>query len=167
MMGKELNISIRDEILKLQRRLMEQLRIPPKDFDMNKLVDAFKNHDLNQMKELSIQLNNLYSEQNKNMTWPSMVFHLLRMASGSLNKVYSVHALGTGFQADRIRRADVAEHFEAVDAESTDSVADFVCPITYEEESDVVLLIKRPEKPLLSGIDGKVVNEILSLSRVL
>lgn len=162
MMGKELNIWIRDEILKLQRRLMEQLRIPPKDFDMNKLVDAFKNHDLNQMQELSIQLNNLYSEQNKNMTWPSMVFHLLRMESGSLNKVYSVPALGTGFQADRIRRADVAEHFEAVDAESTDSVADFVCPITYEEESDVVLLIKRFEKPLLSGIDGKVVNEILS-----
>ena len=162
MMGKPINIEIRDEILKLQKRLVSELRIPPKNFDLKGLLDAFKNHDIKNMKILSLQLNQAYHNQHSNMTWPSLIFHLLRMANGSLNQVYSVHALGTGFQADRIRRADVAEHFEAAETESTNCDADFICPITYEEESDVVLLIKKPTKPLLSGIEHDKVNEIIT-----
>ena len=65
------------------------------------------------MIDLSLQLNQAYQTQHANMTWPSLVFHLLRMTNGSLNQVYSVHTLGMKFQADRIRRADFVEHFEA------------------------------------------------------
>ena len=162
MMGKPVNVEIRDEILKLQQRLTFELRLPPKNFDLHKLLEAFKNHDESKMIELSLQLNQAYQEQHKNMTWPSLIFHLLRMTNGSLNQVYSVHALGTEFQADRIRRADVIEHFEAADAATTQSDADFVCPITYEEESDVVLLIKKPTTPLLAGIEHDIVNEIIT-----
>ena len=138
------------------------MRLPPKNIDLQQLLEAFKNHDENKMIDLSLQLNQAYQTQHANMTWPSLVFHLLRMTNGSLNQVYSVHALGTEFQADRIRRADVAEHFEAADAELTNSEADFVCPLTYEEESDVVLLIKKPVNPLLAGIEHDKVNEIIT-----
>ncbi|KAK8854249.1 hypothetical protein M9Y10_016808 [Tritrichomonas musculus] len=162
MMGKPANIEIRDEILRLQKRLIFQLRLPPKNFDMQAFLEAFKNHDLEKMKQLSLNLNQLYLQQHQNMVWPSLIFHLLRMTNGSLDKVYSVHALGTGFQADRIRRADVAEHFEATETESTNCDADFVCPITYEEESDVVLLVKKPTNPLLAGIDHDIVNDIIT-----
>ena len=162
MMGKPVNVEIRDEILELQKRLMFELRLPPKNFNLIQLIEAFQNHDEDKMLECSLSLNQAYQTQHTNMIWPSLIFHLLRMTNGSLNQVYSVHALGTGFQADRIRRADVAEHFEAADAELTNSEADFVCPITYEEESDVVLLIKKPEKPLLSGIEHDQVNEIIT-----
>ena len=162
MMGKPCNVEIRDEILKLQQRLILELRLPPKNFDMTAFLNAFKNHDLEQMKQMSQNLNQLYLNQHQNMTWPSMIFHLLRMTNGSLNQVYSVHALGTGFQADRIRRADVAEHFEAAETESTNCEADFICPITYEEESDVVLLVKKPTNPLLAGLEHNTVNEIIT-----
>lgn len=109
MMGKPCNVEICDEIMKLQQRLILELRPPPKDFDMTTFLQAFKNHNLEQMKQLSQNLNQLYLNQHKNITWLSFIFHLLRMANGSLNQVYSVHVLGTGFQADRIRRADAAE----------------------------------------------------------
>ncbi|KAK8898226.1 hypothetical protein M9Y10_000504 [Tritrichomonas musculus] len=162
MMGKELNSELRDEILKLQKRLMFQLRIPPKNFFLKDLLDAFKNNDQEKIFQLACQLNELYKEEHQNMTWPSLIFHLLRMTSGSLHNVYSVHALATAFQADRIRRADVIEHFEATDTEATNTEANFVCPITYEEESDVVLLIKKPMKPILMGIEKNFLKEILT-----
>lgn len=162
MMGKPINIEIRDEILKLQKRLMFQLRIPPPNFFIKDLLDAFQNHDQKKMIELSEELNRAYISENQNITWPSLIFHLLRMTSGSLNNVYSIHALGTAFQADRIRRADVIEHFEAAEAESTSGEADFICPITYEEESDVVLLIKKPKLPILWGLEKDFANIVIT-----
>jgi hypothetical protein len=77
--------------------------------------------------------------------------------------VYSLSALGSHFQADRVRRADVVANFELGDVEILDaSQTAFVCPVTQQEETDVVILVKRPTKGLLADLDGAIANTIIT-----
>jgi hypothetical protein len=85
------------------------------------------------------------------------------MCSGNLGAVYSLSALGSKFQADRVRRADVVQNFELSDVEILEaSQSTYVCPISDREEQDVVLLVKKPTAPLLAGDATEMVNVIIT-----
>jgi hypothetical protein len=84
------------------------------------------------------------------------------MCTGNLGQVYSLSALGSHFQADRVRRADVVANFEISEVEVAGVGPTFMCPISYEEETDIVLLVAKPRVGLLSGEPRDVVNTIIT-----
>jgi hypothetical protein len=79
-----------------------------------------------------------------------------------MDTVYSLSALGSRFQANRVCRAEVVENFELSEVQVLDGDGVFMCPIRSEEESDVVVLVKKPEEGLLAGEAPRLVNAIIT-----
>ena len=102
MLGKTKDDVIRDELLNLQKRLLCEMKQLPDNFNMNAFNNSFETKNIGQMLKLSQSIN-LY----RNDQWPAMLFHLLRMCSGNLQSVYSLSALGSKFNPDRVHKEDV------------------------------------------------------------
>jgi hypothetical protein len=118
------------------------------------------------MIEVPKGIQNVFLKQRENVSWPPLLFHLLRMCNSNLSSVFSLSALGPHFPADRslaVRRAHVVENFELSDLEILDtSHAAFVCPVTRQEETDVVILVKCPDKALLADLENTIITGPLS-----
>jgi hypothetical protein len=84
------------------------------------------------------------------------------MCTGNLGTVYSLSALGSRFQANRVRRAEVVENIELGSVQVLDGPESFTCPISYEEESDVVVLIRKPTEGLLAGEISELANRVIT-----
>jgi len=166
MLGKTEDATIRDEILQIQKRLLQQMRQTPEGFKMETFLQACESHNVKQMVQLAKSLNLKFYRNFPSPEWPAMIFHLLRMCSGNLNSVYSLAALGSRFNPDRVHRADVVKNFKVTSVHITDKIdsPSFVCPISYQEEQDFVVLIKKPDKALLSDLGKPVVLTSNSVS---
>jgi hypothetical protein len=162
MLGKTEDLRLQDEILALQRRLMNQMKSLPPGFDNQALCQAFAEGNLDRMRTLTGELFHTFTTTWAEPTWPPQLFHLLRMCTGNLGAVFSLSALGSRFQANRVRRADVIENFELTAVQVLESDASFTCPISYEEESDIVILVKRPSEGLLACEPKELVNTIIT-----
>jgi hypothetical protein len=162
MLGKSQDLAMRDAILAMQRRLMNEMKRLPPGFDRDALKAAFETGNEPEMIRLSRELHDGYLARWAEPTWPPQLFHLLRMCTGNLGQVYSLSALGSRFQADRVRRADVVQNFEVSDVSIANEGAPFLCPISYEEERDTVLLVVSTKEGLLAGEEGDVVNTIIT-----
>jgi len=164
MMGASNNIKIHDEILQLQKRLLIDMKRVPNDFDYQGMIESFEKKDIGNMINSCKNLNELAEASAAKLTWPPKIYRLLAMTSGSLGSVFSISALGSSFNADRVRRADVVQSFETTSADNIDDVSSptFLCPISYEEEKDIVLLIKNPDQPILAGLEKDTINSILT-----
>jgi len=164
MLGKCEDLAIRDEILNLQRRLLNEMKSLPPGFPIEELRRAFDSNSLDDMQRLTSQLHSQFLERWTEPTWPPQLFHLLRMCTGNLGSVYSLSALGSRFQANRVRRADVVENFElsSVQVLEGPAAAVITCPISYEEEHDVVLLVRKPDQGLLAGESSELTNAVIT-----
>ncbi|KAH0788886.1 hypothetical protein GPJ56_007181 [Histomonas meleagridis] len=161
-LGKS-DLSIKDEITRLQKRLLMEMKQVPEGFDIDKMEKSFWEGNLPEMIRLTKELNATYHQKYDNITWPPKLFHLIRMSSGNLNSVFSLSALGSKFNADRVRRADVIENIQTNELEILElSQETITCPILYEDESDIVLLISKPDKPILEGEDSNIINTIIN-----
>jgi hypothetical protein len=163
MLGKTEDLRLHNEILALQRRLLCEMKAFPPGFDGSALRQAFAEGNLDLMRRLTGELFHKFISSWTNPTWPPQLFHLLRMCTGNLGAVFSLSALGSRFQANRVHRADVVENFElsAVQVLESEEIP-FTCPISYEEESDIVVLIKRPQEGLLAGEAKELTNIIIT-----
>jgi hypothetical protein len=163
MLGKGEDLSLRDEVLSLQRRLLNRMKALPPGFPIADMKAAFAAGDVGAMIRFAGDLHASFLATWNEPTWPPQVFHLLRMCTGNLGAVYSLSALGSRFQASRVRRADVVENFElsALHVLET-SAASFLCPISYEEESDIVLLVRKPDQGLLAGEPSELANMVIT-----
>ena len=152
MLGKVKDDLIRDELLQIQKRLLNQMKQLPEGFKPQVFNDVFSTHNISQMLQQCKSLNLKFYRKYPSPEWPAMIFHLLRMCSGNLNTVYSLSALSSRFNPDRVHKADVVKNFKITSVHITDNVQgpSFICPITYQEEHDLVILLKKPTTPLLS-----------------
>ena len=161
--GKEHDTFIRDNILKLRRRLINTMKAAPKGFNMEDVQMAYDNRDVPKLLALCKELDDKFHETYPSPEWPGKIFHLLRMCSGNLGSVFSLSALASKYNADRVRRADIVENFQISDVDIIDSEQKtFVCPVSYEEESDVVILMKNIGSTLLEGLDEQFTNSLIN-----
>jgi hypothetical protein len=90
---------------------------------------------------------------------------MIAMTEGALRGVFSMNAITSGIQSDRIRRAAAAPT-AAPPGPTTDSMTmtsatePFICPITLDAEHDLVLLIKQGE-PILADVEKRIVDDLL------
>ena len=162
-LGKTNDTAIKDEILKLRTRLVNTMKEPPKGFNMEDVAMAYDQRDVPTLLKLCQDLDVKYHDTYPSPEWPGKIFHLLRMCSGNLSSVFSLSALSSKYNADRVRRADIVQNFEISDVDVIDSdQKTFICPISYEEESDVVILMKKPDSTLLEGLDADFTNALIN-----
>jgi hypothetical protein len=162
MLGIANDHRLHDEILVLQRRLLNEMKRLPRDFDELALRQAFKDRNEAEQIRLGSELFRLYETNWHEPTWPPQLFHLLRMVTGNLGSVYSITALASRFQANRVQRAEVVENIELSEVQIIDGSQSFTCPISYEEESDIVILIRKPTEGLLAGEPRELANSVIT-----
>ena len=162
-LGKISDITIKDEILALRRRLIVTMKAPPEGFDMNQLYQAYLEKDSQKLIELCKYLNDQYKAKYSNPEWPGKIFHLLRMVSGNLGSVFSLSALSSSYDSDRVRRADVVKSFSIFDVDVIETgEKSFTCPVSYEDESDVCILIKKTFSTILENIPNSLMDAIIN-----
>jgi hypothetical protein len=165
MLGKCEDFAIREEILKLQCRLMNEMKSNRVDFPISDLKSAFERGEMSEIIHLTGMIHSQFIERWTEPTWPPKLFHLLRMCTGNLGSVYSLSALGSRFQSNRVRPADVIENFELLSVQVLEgSDALIMCPISYKEASDIVLLVKKPSQGLLAGEASELANVVITNS---
>jgi hypothetical protein len=162
MLGLADDMRLRDEILQLQRRLLNEMKSLPSGFDISALRRAFEDGSESEQIRLCTELFSSYHKTWNEPTWPPQIFHLVKMCSGNLGAVYSLSALGSRFQANRIRRAEVVEHIEISEVQIVEGPQAFTCPISYEEESDIVVLIRKPSEGILAGESAELTNSVIT-----
>jgi hypothetical protein len=162
MLGMTENMRLRDELLQLQRRLLNEMKSLPSDFDISGLRQAFADGNESEEIRLCTELFERYQRTWKEPTWPAQMFHLVKMCTGNLGAVYSLSALGSRFQANRIRRAEVVEQIELSEVQIVEGPQAFTCPISYEDESDIVVLIRKPTEGILAGESAELTNSVIT-----
>jgi hypothetical protein len=83
---------------------------------------------------------------------------LVRLCEGALRLTFDAGSI----QAARAERARPALEADALDVSAAPTtVASFDCPISYEDETDPVILVAEPEHPLLLDVGPKTVTQML------
>jgi hypothetical protein len=106
--------------------------------------------------------NEYYSEERG---WSARISRLIAMCEGALRGAFDLMAVNSAFHSDRVRRAAavVPVAIPAAAAEAapeSEHLPPFVCPITLDGVSDIILLIA-DGKPILEGLDKSVITDIL------
>jgi hypothetical protein len=87
------------------------------------------------------------------------------MTEGALSSTFDLSGISSAIRGDRARRALVATPVPTDETPITTdktipiAIEPFECPITVDNETDVVLLIKAGN-PILSGVDKNIANDI-------
>jgi hypothetical protein len=88
----------------------------------------------------------------------SKLHELIRMCEGSLRLTFDAGSI----QSARAERARSAIESDALDAIPIDSTAgSFVCPISYDDETDPAILVAQPTQPFLFRVGPKTVTQML------
>jgi hypothetical protein len=89
-----------------------------------------------------------------------MIQSLIRLCDGALRYTFTpneIHA-ARATRAIETPKADIltAEPLEVGDNHST-----FICPISYDNETDPVIMICSPGKPLIAGLEKNISDQII------
>jgi len=162
MLGKDIDMDLRRSVLNIQKRLLYSMKAPVIKDQSERILALLDSGKTKDALEFGSRIFQEYEFKYNNIDWPSKLFHLLRMTTGSLKSVYSISAIKSSYAADRVDRAHVEEHFLVSEADNNEGNGTlFECPILYEESSDCVLLIAGLEEPILKLVGDEIANDII------
>jgi hypothetical protein len=98
-------------------------------------------------------------------SWSARINRMVSMCEGALRSTFDLSNLTGAIKGDRARRAGVATATEATAISETEQTShststSFQCPITCDDEHDVVLLVAGDYPPLLANLDKDTVNDV-------
>lgn len=156
-MGTTGDPSLRDSILAMKKRIIAAAaKLAGKDTAVADMIKAVKASAPEALQLAEVVTNNYFASLNGG--WSGSISRLVGMCEGALRGAFDLSGVNAAIQGDRARRAEEAEDVGAVDVAVTDAPAGFECPITLDNESDVLLLIASEGEPVLAGLDKTVVN---------
>ena len=173
-MGTNGNMELRDKLLAMKKRIISGVATTAGDSDAAKeFTFALSTNDydaaINAAKRLTTEYYIQFdasADSDSGSTWSSKVSRMIAMTEGALRGVFSMNNITTGIQSDRIRRAATTDSAAPTVSAASAAPADhaeqskFVCPITLDNENDVVLLVNAGE-PILAGLDKHIVDDLL------
>jgi hypothetical protein len=167
-MGTTGDPSLRDAILAMKKRMVaEQARMFGDSETVTALTVALEaGLTVSALAAATMIHNEYYGEERG---WSARISRLISMCEGALRGAFDFTAVNSAIHSDRVRRAATVAP-AAVPAEgaapAVEAVAEaapekpFVCPITLDSSTDVILLVAEG-KPILEGLDKPVVTDIL------
>jgi hypothetical protein len=156
--------SIRAEMVKMQARLVSSI----KKSEMTKetcdqFEAAVESGDIDTGLKVGRQF---FSKMNTE--FEQRINKLIRLCDGGIGLLFGDEEI----KSFRATIASDAEEIQAVEVEDTASLvgATFSCPISYEDETDPVILIVKPSEPILMSLDKRdtefIINCPLSIFRM-
>lgn len=141
---------LRKEVIKMQQRITASMANDSTQMEeSNLLMKYIESGDIqNSLKVASGFF------QVANTEYEKCINALIRMCDGGLRQVFSVNQI-------KSFRGQIAEQdkdkIEVIDIDEapTDVQTTFECPVSYEDETDPVILIAKPDMPILNLIDNK------------
>lgn len=161
-MGTTGDPSLRDAILAMKKRMVaEQARMFGDSDTVIALTAALESGRTGDALMAAAMIHNEYYSEERG--WSARISRLISMCEGALRGAFDFTAVNSAIHSDRVRRAAVvapaAVPSEAPAAEVAPEKP-FVCPITLDSATDVILLVAEG-KPILEGLDKSVVADIL------
>ncbi|OHT08007.1 hypothetical protein TRFO_23625 [Tritrichomonas foetus] len=154
-MGTVGDRELRNKVIKMQNRICSNVKgtVP----HIGKLLqDSLERNDLETSLNYGSQL---VLNHEVPSDFASKIQCLIRMCEGVLRFTFDPDSI----QSARAERAKPVTPFEAIDTEDayTETDSPFVCPISYEDETDPAILIVKPEKPIMFTLGIKTVNQVI------
>jgi predicted DNA-binding protein (UPF0251 family) len=162
-MGTTGEPSLRDAILAMKKRMVaEQARVFGDSEAVTALTEALEaGRTDDALMAANVIHNEYYSEERG---WSARISRLIAMCEGALRGAFDLTAVNSAFHSDRVRRAavvaPVAIPVSAEAVPENEHLPPFVCPITLDGASDIILLIA-DGKPILEGLEKSVITDIL------
>jgi hypothetical protein len=158
MMGNaNVDTKIHDQLVRLRQRVFKNVMLSTQDGQTTKqLYDSLKTNEWEKSLDLYRTFVNEYY-YNDFKAFDKDIFELLNITKGGLRNTFS-HRLRRSDRTDVVLPQDIAETKE----EEPDKI-DYTCPITLDNENDVVLLIKE-NTPLIDDprMTKKVLDDIFN-----
>ncbi|OHT11692.1 hypothetical protein TRFO_03937 [Tritrichomonas foetus] len=157
LLGTKGDVELRKEVLKMKNRILEsKSQNNAEDAeDVDNLTKALKEDNL----DLALKIGSTYFSQ-VNISYEQKINALIRMCDGGLRLIFDKDEI----KCFKMQIAETPEERHVLDIDSAplyDGKSNFVCPITYENESDPVILILAPKKPILSLLTTKFDTEFI------
>jgi len=92
-------------------------------------------------------------------TWSARIARLVSMTEGALRGSFDLSGISAAIRGDRARRAQTAAPVSVAAVTESTQIASFVCPITFDTETDVVLLVA-DGPPLLADVDKNITKAV-------
>lgn len=162
-MGTDGNMELRDKLLDMKKRITNSISYEAGRSDSTKeFILSLRTGDYDRAVVHARKLTSEYycgfDEDVSGTTWSSKISRMISMTEGALRSVFSMNAVTSGIQSDRVRRAGLVS--SAPTPTPSASTSHFECPITLDSEHDVVLLVTSGE-PILADVDKRIVDDIL------
>lgn len=147
---------LRDQVVQLQSRVTKNF-VKKESNSPIMFVQALDAKDYPKTLEIG---STIVLEYNRPDGYESMIQSLLRLCDGALRYVFSPDEI----QAARATRAVNEKQFDTLEAEDLilpQNHPSFICPIMYADETDPVIMIAKPDRPLLVGYDKKITDTLI------
>lgn len=162
-MGTNGDPSLRDAILAMKKRMVaEQARMFGDSDTVTALTAALEAGLTESAMVAAAMIHNEYYSEERG--WSARISRLISMCEGALRGAFDFTAVNSAIHSDRVRRAavvaPVAVPSEKAPEAPVSEATPFVCPITLDNATDIILLVAEG-KPILEGLDKSVVTDIL------
>lgn len=169
-MGRTGDPTLRDKLLALKARIQRTAAVSKgASTTVTALRGALEANQEHAALELAAALTEEYYSDD-DLSWSGQLNRLVSMCEGALRGTFDLSNINGAIQSDRARRALTVVATPTTSAELSEPVsvsgdseegtgATFVCPITLDAESDVVLMIAADTHPILGdGLDKDAVT---------
>lgn len=166
-MGKTGDPTLRDKLLALKARIQRTAALSK---GASETVVALRGALEANNERVALDLAATLTEEyygDDDLSWSGQLNRLVSMCEGALRGTFDLSNVAGAIQSDRARRAATAAPAPTTSAELSEpmvmgdftSASTFVCPITLDTESDVVLMIAADTHPILGdGLDKDAVT---------
>lgn len=173
-MGSMGDPSLRDALLAIKSRIQrEEARIKGESATVIALEKALDDNRDDDAISLARLLTAEYygesvAEDPDAVTWSARISRFVSMTEGALRSTFDLSGISAAIRGDRARRAAAATSAPAAAVSLTSEQPDagtplFPCPITCDDEADVVLLVSEGDgdgTPLLAGLNKEIANSL-------
>lgn len=171
-MGSTGDPTLRDTILAMKKRIMATAGSGSSSVaTLEAALDAGASHNAAALASAEALTDEYYAEFNatdvESGSWSARINRMVSMCEGALRSTFDLSNLTGAIKGDRARRAGNATPIvisnvaatALTDADLQVHPSPFPCPITCDDEHDVVLLVAGGS-PLLAGLDKDTVNDV-------
>lgn len=149
---------LHDKVILLQKKIINSVS-KDSNIDPRELAKILQTGDLNSALRYGSKI--IISEQVASQL-PAQFNSLLHACGGEQKYTFSFDELrsSSATRAEIIQEIPI-ETVEDVNPDEPDSPT-FICPISYEEEVDPVIIVSKPPKPILFGLTRKTTDTIIN-----
>lgn len=157
--GTKGDIELRNSLLKLKERLVWNISKEQKQDFTERLRTHLGADDVKGALKVSQDMIQNHLELHGPSDWSKKLSRLISMTEGSIRDTFGQTAIN-----NRLDRADMVEQKDSRDVhveEEYSFAPQFICPISYEEENNIILLVTEG-KPILPNLEKWMMDDIVN-----